>query len=796
MKNIFTKTFLLLAFLGLTINTTKAQYVTIPDANFAAWLNLNYPSCMNGNLMDTTCAGIINATNLVFGNSGIANLSGIEYFINLSYLDCQYNFLTDLPILPNSLDTLNCQGNLLTSLSNLPNSVVDLNCSVNLLTSLPTLPNSLIKINCSTNQLMDLPILPNSLKVLGCSYNSISVLPALPNLHSISCHNNQIVSLPILPNSLTGLSCGNNLLTSLPILPDTMIAIYCEYNQLNALPVLPNSVVILYCGNNQLSNLPILPDSLLLMRCESNQLINLPSLPNTLVEFNCSNNLISCFPTFPDWTQNSMISFDISNNPFNCLPNYIPIMDSLTLLFSLCNSINTNGCPSASGILGKVYNENINNCILDTNDIMLPNIKVNFFNPINSIFGLTYTLPNGVFNFPSNTGTQMVIVDTLNKPYQANCSYPGIDSTIVTTVSNPLASNVNFDIKCKPGLDLNVQSVNHKDGLIFPGQQHTLQVMVGDASQWYGLNCANGNGGQVQITINGPVTYNGPAPGALTPTVNGNVYTYTIADFGTIDNATDFQMLFTTDTTAQSGNQVCVHTEVTPIVGDVNPSNNINDYCYIVHNSYDPNYKEVYPTDVPPLFQDWLTYTIHFQNLGTAPAINIRLLDTLDNNLDAETFEVINYSHYNTVTLMDGILDFRFPNILLPDSASNPNGSQGFVQYRIKPIANLPVGTQIENTAHIYFDFNPAVVTNTTVNNFTTTVGNTTLPQASRLWLYPNPSTGIFTISAKANIEVYNIVGDLILSENNVISIDLTAAPKGMYFVKLNGDKIEKLIKN
>jgi hypothetical protein len=168
----------------------------------------------------------------------------------------------------------------------------------------------------------------------------------------------------------------------------------------------------------------------------------------------------------------------------------------------------------------------------------------------------------------------------------------------------------------------------------------------------------------------------------------------------------------------------------------------------------------------------------------------------LDSNLDAETFEVINYSHYNTVTLMDGILDFRFPNILLPDSASNPNGSQGFVQYRIKPIANLPVGTQIENTAHIYFDFNPAVVTNTTVNNFTTTVGNTTLPQASRLWLYPNPSTGIFTISAKANIEVYNIVGDLILSENNVTSIDLTAAPKGMYFVKLNGGKIEKLIKN
>ena len=146
--------------------------------------------------------------------------------------------------------------------------------------------------------------------------------------------------------------------------------------------------------------------------------------------------------------------------------------------------------------------------------------------------------------------------------------------------------------------------------------------------------------------------------------------------------------------------------------------------------------------------------------------------------------------------MVGNILTVRFPNIMLPDSASNPAGSQGYIQYRIKPLANLPVGTQIENTAHIYFDFNPAIVTNTTVNNFVTSVGNTTLTQVARLWLYPNPSTGIFTISAKANIEVYNIVGDLILSENNATSIDLTAAPKGMYFVKLNGGKIEKLIKN
>jgi PKD repeat protein len=68
--------------------------------------------------------------------------------------------------------------------------------------------------------------------------------------------------------------------------------------------------------------------------------------------------------------------------------------------------------------------------------------------------------------------------------------------------------------------------------------------------------------------------------------------------------------------------------------------------------------------------------------------------------------------------------------------------------------------------------------------------------KAAHLVVYPNPSTGLYLISAAANIEVYNLIGELILSENNATRIDLTAAPKGMYFVRLNGDKIEKLIKN
>jgi PKD repeat protein len=73
---------------------------------------------------------------------------------------------------------------------------------------------------------------------------------------------------------------------------------------------------------------------------------------------------------------------------------------------------------------------------------------------------------------------------------------------------------------------------------------------------------------------------------------------------------------------------------------------------------------------------------------------------------------------------------------------------------------------------------------------------NTLNEDQQTIIVFPNPSTGIFSISLATNIEVYNLIGDIILSENNATSIDLTAAPKGMYFVKLNGGRLEKLIKN
>ncbi|MBU0763613.1 MAG: VCBS repeat-containing protein, partial [Bacteroidetes bacterium] len=113
-----------------------------------------------------------------------------------------------------------------------------------------------------------------------------------------------------------------------------------------------------------------------------------------------------------------------------------------------------------------------------------------------------------------------------------------------------------------------------------------------------------------------------------------------------------------------------------------------------------------------------IIYKIRFQNTGTAPAYNIILRDVLDSDLDLSTLIILSASHNITrkEIIPDNALILTFENIMLPDSSADPEGSNGYVIFSIKPKAGLPDGTTITNQAGIYFDLNNVVLTNTTLN--------------------------------------------------------------------------------
>lgn len=800
---------------------------------------------MVGNQLDTMCTGIVNEQQLFISSPTISDLSGIKYFDNLNSLTLCIGLLDTLPELPGGLKTLTINGSAITTLSLIHNSIKILNINNNRsLSAISSLPDSLEQFNCYYDSLLvNFPLFPNSIRsiaIVSCGltnlptlptfmdslliqWNNLNNLPSLPGtLKYIDCSNNRLNALSILPAGLKVLECDNNMLSNLPVLPPTLQLLSCYNNMLSILPSLPQALRELYCGNNQLSILPSLPDSLRSLECSfnmvtalpqlpqklnhlgcsDNNLTVLPALPEFLVSLNCANNHISCFPPFPlsiDPTT-GMAVLHISGNPFTCLPNYLPVMEPYLYAFPLCANdsvTNAYGCSPADAISGFTYKDLNNNCSRQASDSIIRNVHIQRYNSLGVMVDQTYSTYSSFYTFASNdTGSYRIQLDTTGLPYTYECLNPGMDSTLEITSANHSATDINFNLICKPGYDLGVHSII-PTGSVFPGMPHILRINAGDLSQWFGLNCAAGIGGQVQINIAGPVTYGGVLAGALTPAIAGNTFTYTISDFGAIDNATAFLLLMNTNSTAQLGDSICVSVSVTPVTGDINQQNNTLNFCYKVRNSHDPNIKETYPEFVIPGYQDYFTYTIYFQNSGTASAQRIVLNDYLDTNLLAETFELINYSHKNIISLKPQLyspgneLSVSFNNIMLPDSASDPEGSIGFIQYRIRPKSNLPAGTRILNAANIFFDYNSFVSTNTTVNDYILPTGVDENIIRRKINVYPNPGMGIFNfdgIEKGTQIEIFDISGRVVYSseiENNRVKVDMSTKDKGLYIYKI-----------
>lgn len=229
-----------------------------------------------------------------------------------------------------------------------------------------------------------------------------------------------------------------------------------------------------------------------------------------------------------------------------------------------------------------------------------------------------------------------------------------------------------------------------------------------------------------------------------------------------------------------------------------------SDYKYfpIINCAYDPNDKQVQPPGIQEegftLFGEEFEYIIRFQNTGTDTAFTVRLADQLDDDLDWTTFRPIAASHEYQVTLTaDGKVEFLFENILLPDSTTNEIKSHGFAKYRISPLNNLAEETPIHNFADIFFDFNPPIETNTTLNTLVSELPVNTIEknQNVTVQVFPNPFDKSVNFSvgniptATAKLIVTNLYGKTIASHsitsNSILEISEEDWHSGIYFYQL-----------
>lgn len=241
-------------------------------------------------------------------------------------------------------------------------------------------------------------------------------------------------------------------------------------------------------------------------------------------------------------------------------------------------------------------------------------------------------------------------------------------------------------------------------------------------------------------------------------------------------------------------------------------SNNSFTLSTPVVGSYDPNNKteshggqiqfDEFTND------DYLYYTINFQNIGNASAIDVRIEDILDSQLDESSVQMIESSHNYYMDRVENSLTWHFDNIQLLPAFVNEDLSKGFVLFKVKPKPGYAVGDIIPNTASIYFDTNPAIITNTFNTEFIDTLGNPRF-DSNNVFLAPNPANETIQIQLQntsetiASVTITDVLGKNIrtlkATTGNQMNVDIADVSQGVYFVEIitqNGLKqTKKLIK-
>ncbi|MBE99077.1 BspA family leucine-rich repeat surface protein [Flavobacterium coralii] len=287
-------------------------------------------------------------------------------------------------------------------------------------------------------------------------------------------------------------------------------------------------------------------------------------------------------------------------------------------------------------------------------------------------------------------------------------------------------------------------------------------------------------------------TFVSATPAATSATANQRTFA--------VDNILPFQsraiaftMLTFTPPTVNGGEIAEFTATVTPDANDNTPDDNTFTLEQEIVNSYDPNDKRVVQGESIFIEQadEYLDYIIRFQNTGTASAIFVRIEDELHPNLDWTTFRPISASHDYRVEITDGnFVEFIFDDINLPHEAADAPGSNGFIAYKIKPVADIQIGDIMSGDARIYFDYNLPIITNIASTEVVPPLGIDAV-DSNNIVIYPNPVGDVLTIQSNGTevtgVVIYNLQGGKVLQLDKVVNrVDTSSLNSGVYILSLS----------
>ncbi len=446
-------------------------------------------------------------------------------------------------------------------------------------------------------------------------------------------------------------------------------------------------------------------------------------------------------------------------------------------------------------ISGTIYDDANNNCVQDAGEAGIPNIQVYC-----SGIGYTYTDLSGNYSFKVPSGTYTVSETVLAFYPLSSCQLNNISVTAVA--SSGCTHTVNFANGISTIHDMHISTWDYNWPI--PGNTYNQAVIISNDGTVTESSVLSGYKTDGQLYT--PTFVSG---GIFT---GGSNYYNTAAGFPTLTpgDAESFLVSYNTPTGIPLGTSVLFKDSVAyaaPMsnwLTDYSPWNNVDYFSTYVVAAYDPNFKEVSPkgsgaSGLIYAKDSVLEYMVHFQNTGTAPAENIVVVDTLDNNLDWTTMRPVYMSGKCKVTLNQvgtyKIATFTFPDINLPTATAEPVTSNGMFTYTIHTQRGLAIGSTFQNSASIYFDYNAPIKTNKTLNTLGSSTGITPVAVSQGSFLiYPNPAqkafNAVITGTGKADLQVADVAGRVLISKTitlqngtQTINMDASQMAPGVYFV-------------
>ncbi|MCZ8196142.1 MAG: T9SS type A sorting domain-containing protein [Flavobacterium sp.] len=675
-------------------------------------------------------------------------------------------------------------------------------CEVNQPNNCDTITSTVIVQSCGINAVDDIfnvTLTPNgattpslllndTLNGVTATLNSVTITPlSFLNYFSVNPNNGGLFISSDTPSGTYTFSyeiCQLNtqpancsiaafvLIVNNPIFNASMQGTYADYNNdgfVNVGDVINYQIILTNNGSTPITNL---------VPCQSSLTVNgtLSSLPPN------STDTIS-FTGFHVITQENINAGNVFD--FICICGDNGVQDC----FDGFNTV----LAVSDGIKLNAFIDLNNNGIKESNEQNFPHGNFNY--SVNG--GATTNLYsyNGIaYLYESNPATSYNLSFSLPSQYSGfytcNATYTNVNVSVGSGITT-----YNFPITVTPYTDLAVY-VHPYGASPRPGFTYMNRVTI--------VNQGNQTiaAGSVTFDKSNIVTITNVFP-SVTNTPTGFIGSFTnLAPFQSKEFIVTMQV--PTIPTVSLGQIITNTALVTIPTNDAIVSNNTSTISQVIVGSYDPNDKQeshggkILHSSFTA--NDYLNYTIRFENTGTAEAINIRVEDILDSKLDENSIRMVASSHPYVLDRVGSNLNWNFNGVNLPPSIPNTQTGHGYIVFQVKPKSGFAIGDVIPNTANIYFDFNPAIVTNTCTTEFVSTLANENFT-FNNFKSFPNPVKNTLKISNASpieTIEISSILGQKMISKkvNDIqTEIDLSQLSNGIYFVKVTSQGSEKTIK-